>query len=63
MSVRAMSVDELAGMVGVSASSVYQQLHETGEVFGVHAYRVRRRWLIPREPIEKLFPPTAEGES
>lgn len=56
MASRALTVAELAEMVGVSTWSIYACLRDTGEIFGVPAYRVRSRWLFPREPFERLFP-------
>lgn len=48
----ALSVAELAEMTGVSLSTIYLELEQTGQVMGVQAFKIRRRWVLPRRLIE-----------
>lgn len=52
MASSAFSVAELAELTGVSATSIYRELLATGHVLGVKGFQIRRRWVIPRRPIE-----------
>lgn len=55
MASASLTVQELAEMTGVSRSSVYVELEETGRILGVTALKIRNRWVIPRRPIEQAL--------
>jgi len=52
---RALSVEEAADSVGVSAAHIYR-LAARGEI---RAVRSGRRWLIPTEALDELLKPDA----
>lgn len=53
MASAAMDVAELHRLTGVGKTTIYLELEQTGEVFGVKALKIRQRWVIPRAPIEE----------
>lgn len=52
MASAALSVAELSDLTGVGETTIYLELEEHGAVFGVKALKIRRRWVIPRVPVE-----------
>lgn len=53
MASSAYTVAEVAEMTGVSKTSVYLELEQTGEVLGVPGLKIRSRWVLPRRPIDQ----------